>query len=99
MPSTQEGFGLVYLEAMNYAKPCVGCRAAGAADVIVDGETGFLVEGPIDRREMLTVLRRLLADPVRAQAMGRRGLERLHRSFTAHHYQQRVKAAIAGVLQ
>ncbi len=38
VPSKQEGFGLVHLEAMNFGKPCVGCFDDGAADVNVDGE-------------------------------------------------------------
>ena len=46
LPSQQEGFGLAYLEAMNYAKPCVGCYDQGAEDVIVHGESGFLVHDP-----------------------------------------------------
>ena len=33
MPSRQEGFGLVYLEAMNFGKPCLGCRDDGAEEI------------------------------------------------------------------
>lgn len=44
MPSREEGFGLVYLEAMRHRLPCVGSVHDAATDVIVDGETGFLVD-------------------------------------------------------
>lgn len=43
LPSRKEGFGLVYLEAMAYGKPCVAARAGGAPEVINDA-VGVLVE-------------------------------------------------------
>jgi phosphatidyl-myo-inositol dimannoside synthase len=43
LPSRKEGFGLVYLEAMTYGKPCIGARAGGAPEVIND-HVGALVE-------------------------------------------------------
>ncbi|HWA24088.1 MAG TPA: glycosyltransferase family 4 protein [Lacunisphaera sp.] len=43
LPSRKEGFGLVYLEAMTYGKPCIGARAGGAPEVINDA-VGALVE-------------------------------------------------------
>ncbi len=39
-----EGFGLVYLEANASGVPCIGTRQSGAAEAIVDGQTGYLVE-------------------------------------------------------
>jgi len=43
LPSRKEGFGLVYLEAMTYGKPCIGARAGGVPEVIND-DVGQLVE-------------------------------------------------------
>lgn len=43
LPSRKEGFGLVYLEAMSYGKPCLAARAGGAPEV-VDDQVGALVE-------------------------------------------------------
>ncbi len=43
LPSRKEGFGLVYLEAMTYGKPCLGARAGGAPEVIHDA-VGQLAE-------------------------------------------------------
>lgn len=43
LPSRKEGFGLVYLEAMSYGKPCLAARAGGAPEV-VDDEVGAVVE-------------------------------------------------------
>lgn len=44
LPSRQEGFGITFLEAMQWARPCIGGKHGGIPEVIVDGETGFLVE-------------------------------------------------------
>jgi glycosyltransferase involved in cell wall biosynthesis len=43
LPSQKEGFGLVYLEAMAQARPCLAARAGGAPEVVSD-DTGVLVE-------------------------------------------------------
>ncbi|HKZ39768.1 MAG TPA: glycosyltransferase family 4 protein, partial [Candidatus Hodarchaeales archaeon] len=98
MPSKQEGFGLAYLEAMNYAKPCIGCFNQGAEDVIIDGETGFLIHDPNDPAELLRVIRTLLQEPERARTFGIAGFNRLHEHFTSSQYQNRVKEQIAKFL-
>lgn len=98
MPSRQEGFGLTYLEAMNFAKPCVGCRNDGAADVVVHGRTGLLVNDPDDLSELTGVLARLLEDPVRAARMGTAGFRRLHRRFTPRRARERMRAALEEAL-
>ena len=98
MPSRQEGFGLVYLEAMNYGKPCLGSREDGAEDVIVDGETGLLVADPTQPDEIAGALTRLLDDPGHAAEMGRRGFERLHRKFTAEQFRRRFMEAVRGAM-
>jgi len=42
MPSTGEGFGIAYLEAMACGTPALGLRAAGAVDALADGDLGTL---------------------------------------------------------
>jgi phosphatidyl-myo-inositol dimannoside synthase len=95
MPSRQEGFGLVYLEAMNHAKPCVGCFGDGAEDVIVDQDTGYLLRDPRSGRELLTVLNRLFDDPEHAAALGRHGFDRLQTYFTPERFHRRLKRILA----
>lgn len=57
-----EGLGLVYLEAMAYGLPVIGCLDSGATDVIKDGENGFLVP-PGDAVKLADAMRRVLSDP------------------------------------
>lgn len=98
MPSSQEGFGLVYLEAMNFAKPCVGCHDDGGEDVIVDGVTGVLLRDPENREELTEVITRLLNSERDAKEMGLNGWKRLKEQFTAGHAQERVMTRMAGLL-
>jgi glycogen synthase len=80
-PSVYESFGLIYLEAMNYAKPVIGCRAGGIPEVIDDGVTGKLVdpESPIALAEAVVSL---LQAPAKLREMGLAGRQRLLEKFT-----------------
>lgn len=80
-PSHYESFGLIYLEAMNYARPVVGCRAGGPEDIIVDGETGLLVP-PQDPTALADALVQLLTSPDQRREMGRAGRQRLLDRYT-----------------
>jgi phosphatidylinositol alpha-1,6-mannosyltransferase len=98
MPSRQEGFGLVYLEAMNHALPCLACHEDGAADVVADHETGVLIAQPIDQNELVAAIVGLLSDPVRARTLGEAGWRRLNEHFTAAAHQSRIEAALKPLL-
>jgi glycosyltransferase involved in cell wall biosynthesis len=43
VPSSYEGFGIVYLEGMAFGLPAIGTSAGGAAEIITDGADGYLV--------------------------------------------------------
>jgi len=98
MPSRQEGFGLVFLEAMNYAKPCVACRDDGAGDVVVDGETGILVSHGVEQTELVAALDRLLGDPALARQFGEAGWRRLRDHFSSTAHQVRVSGFVGPLL-
>ncbi len=68
LPSVQEGFGIVFLEAMAAGKPIVAARAAAVPEVV---RHGVLVE-PENVEALADGIRRLWRDPDRAQAMVRR---------------------------
>jgi glycosyltransferase involved in cell wall biosynthesis len=44
VPSSYEGFGIVYLEGMGFGLPAIGTTLGAAAEVIDDGVTGFLIQ-------------------------------------------------------
>lgn len=71
-PTDFEGFGIVYLEAMQYAKPVVAGRTGGVADIVEDGVTGSLVD-PDDVAGLAAALSRLLRDPDEARRLGENG--------------------------
>ena len=89
LPSNQEGFGIVFLEAMAYSKPAVAARAGGAPEVVVDGETGLLVEHG-NRAALVAALSELLAHPERRQQLGETGRRRLEENFTFDLFRQRL---------
>jgi glycosyltransferase involved in cell wall biosynthesis len=76
LPSKGEGFGIVFLEAMRYGKPCIGGNHGGTPEVIEPGVTGFLV----DYGDVAALTRHftdLAANPARRLSMGASALKAL----------------------
>jgi phosphatidylinositol alpha-1,6-mannosyltransferase len=93
MPSRQEGFGLVYAEAMWHGLPCLGSTADAAGQVIQDGATGLLVPYG-DPRASAEAVAALLADPARARAMGEAGRRRARERFGFERFRTDLLAAL-----
>lgn len=74
-----EGFGLVYLEAAASGLPVLAGDSGGAPETVVPGVTGFVVSST---EALVEGLEMLLADPVRAAAMGHAGRQRVLSEFT-----------------
>ena len=83
-PSLYESFGLIYLEAMNYAKPVIGCRAGGIPEVVDDGVTGRLVD-PNSPKQLAEAIVTLLKSPRLLYEYGLAGRQRLLDQFTHVH--------------
>jgi phosphatidylinositol alpha-1,6-mannosyltransferase len=92
MPSTGEGFGLVYLEAMRARKACVGAPGA-AASIIEHGRTGIIAD-PDCKDGLLGELLALIGQPQRTVQMGNAGYERFMENFTADHFGNKLAAAL-----
>ena len=78
---TMEPFGNVAVEAMQMGRPVVGTRQGGLAELIVEGETGFLVE-PDDPAAIADRIDRLALDPALALRMGTAGQMRARSHFS-----------------
>lgn len=72
MPSVNEGFGIVYLEAMAAGCITIGTRGEGIEDVIVSGENGFLVN-PGAPKEIFEVIDWCIQHPTEAAEIAIRG--------------------------
>jgi glycosyltransferase involved in cell wall biosynthesis len=76
-----ESFGIVALEAGAAGKPAVVADVGGLRDVVVDGETGFLVP-PGEEEPLRAALARLIADPALRQRLGEAAQQRVRRVFS-----------------
>jgi glycosyltransferase involved in cell wall biosynthesis len=92
MPSRDEGFGFVFVEAMRAARVCVAGRGA-AGEIVADGDTGLLVR-PDDRAALLQSVVGVLRDRARSSAMGARGRARFLQEFTDARFRDRFTALL-----
>jgi len=61
VPSSYEGYGIAYMEAMGFGIPCVATRAGGASEIITDGINGFLIN-PGDAIALAGCVQSVVAD-------------------------------------
>ena len=91
LPSSSEGLGCVYLEAMSCGKPAVGCLDQGIAEVIRHGENGSLVP-PGGLAELIEGLRALLRNADLRAQIGTAARQTILDGFTLHHQAQHLMA-------
>jgi phosphatidylinositol alpha-1,6-mannosyltransferase len=89
MPSRQEGFGIVFLEAMALGKPVIAGDHGGSTEVVQNGVTGFLVD--LDDPDALTDrLVLLLRDEALSKKMGEAGRRRVDENYTFPLFEERL---------
>lgn len=81
LPSLEEGFGLVFVEAALHGVPSVGGAVGGVPEAIVDDQTGILVP-PTDTAALAHALRRLHHDPAYRRRLGESARDRALSRFT-----------------
>ena len=111
-PSIYEPFGIINLEAMACGTPVVASAVGGIKEVVVDGETGFLVplkqmtESPFEAtdpeafaNDLATKVNLLMADPVLASKMGAVGRKRAEELFSWDAIARKTERLYAKLLQ
>jgi phosphatidylinositol alpha-1,6-mannosyltransferase len=78
----QEGFGIVFVEAAACGVVQVAGQSGGAAEAVVDGETGLVIRRPQDHRDVAAAFEALLDDDARRQAMGVAARRRAEAEFS-----------------
>jgi len=81
LTSQEESFGLVLVEAAAHEKPVVATRTQGPAEIVVDGQTGVLVDTD-DEAALAAALDELAADPQKRETMGRAAARRAAQRFS-----------------
>jgi phosphatidylinositol alpha-1,6-mannosyltransferase len=94
LPSTGEGFGLVFLEAMAFARPIVAAAAGGSTDLVEHNVNGLLIP-PRDQAALAKALDQLLRDPTLRSTLGQRGAEIARHKYRFDLFQSQFAAILA----
>lgn len=79
VPSSYEGFGMVYIEGMGFGLPALASTTGAASEIVTNGETGFLVDS-LDTVSMARHIRHLSTDKAELTRMSLAALKR----YAAH---------------
>jgi glycosyltransferase involved in cell wall biosynthesis len=83
-----EDFGIVPLEALSSYKPCIAINEGGPKEILIDGETGFLVNSS---KEMASKMSYLAERPEVVEEMGKNGRKYVERNFSWGRFLKRFK--------
>ncbi len=95
--SLREGLARVLPQALAMGKPCVSFDLDGAPEVVIPGETGFLVK-PGDVRELADAISELLANPQLRARMGEAGRHRVDPAFRAETMVEQIASVYQSLL-
>ena len=98
LPSSEEGFGLVFIEAMAWGLPVVAARAGATPEVVIENETGLLVDKG-DEARLVDALGSVLTDADLASRLGAAGSERVQERFLLRHFEDRVEKLLPRLLR
>jgi len=98
LPSAKEGFGIVFLEAAAHGKAVIGGNHGGTPEVVLDEETGVLLDAT-DVPRLAEAISELLLDERRRDELGRSGERRVRESYSYERFEERVGVALDGLLR
>lgn len=90
-----EPFGLSVIEGMMLGKPVLAHKAGGPGETVIDGQTGWHIQGP-DKAAFVAALRRVLADLPRVTDIGRAARAHALANFTSDRMVGRIVDIVAG---
>ncbi|WP_175492483.1 glycosyltransferase family 4 protein [Methylocapsa palsarum] len=93
MPSSKEGFGIVYLEAWQFGLPVICSDKGASKEVVSDGLDGFVVDSA-NVSMICDRLHILLTQPALAKAMGERGRRKVDAKFLDPNFQANLNSLI-----
>ncbi len=99
LPSQEESFGIVLLEAWACRKPVIGLRGGAIPTIISEGEDGLLAD-PRPPAALAQAITHLLAHPEQGRRLGQAGYQKVKNNYTweivADKFRQVYQQAIAG---
>jgi teichuronic acid biosynthesis glycosyltransferase TuaC len=98
MPSTDEAFGVAYVEAMAAGVPAIGCRGEPGPEEIAAAGDGFMLVPPGDIERLTQRIDELLSDPHRLREAGQRARATVAANFTWERCGEQTLAAYRHVL-
>jgi phosphatidylinositol alpha-1,6-mannosyltransferase len=93
LPSSGEGFGLVYLEAMRLGRPCLVSNLDAGREVVNPPEAGISVD-PGDTEQIVEAIHRLLSSGIEWDQWSSRARNRYEHRFTGQQFQERLGSAL-----
>ncbi len=99
MPSTEEAFGVAYIEAMAAGLPAIGCRGEPGPEEIAAAGDGFLLVPPGDIERLTQRIEELLEDPQRLREASRRARHTVAEQFTWERCGAQTAAAYADAVE
>ena len=98
VPSIEpEPFGLVAVEAMLAKKPVVASNHGGLSEIVVNNETGLLVE-PRNVNELIIALQKLIENEELRKSFGQKGYEKAIKEFSVEHYTKKIEGIFDAIL-
>lgn len=98
LPTYNECFPLVLLEAMQQGLPCIASNEGGIADIIIPNETGYIVPKK-SAQELADKIEILLKDNSLRLEMGKKGLERYKQHFTLEAFENNITTILNKAIQ
>ncbi len=99
MPSTEEAFGVAYVEAMAAGVPAIGCRGEPGPEEIAAAGDGFMLVPPGDIERLSQRIDELLSDPHRLREAAQRARTTVAANFTWEHCGEQTLAAYEDALR